>query len=99
MRYLYEKTATYNNVNMFCGSVKPIFYFFKIPRAKIHFTRIRLIVAHVTLTHATLSNRGTARLWERRASCDDRLASSLRSHSIEKSVKSRVFVGKANKEG
>jgi hypothetical protein len=99
MRYSYKKTATYNNINVFYGNAKPIFNFFKIPRVRIYLTRIRLVVAHATLVYATFSNRGTARLWERRASYDDRLASSLRSHSIKKSVRSRVFAGEANEKG
>jgi hypothetical protein len=98
MRYSCKKTATYNNVKVFCGNIKPIFYFFKIPRAKIYFTRIRLVIAHVTLIYATFSNRGTARFWERKTSYGDRLVSSLKSHSIEKSVRSRIFAGKANKK-
>jgi hypothetical protein len=82
-----------------CGNVKPILYLFKIPRARIYPTRIRLIAAHVTLTHATFSNREMARFGKKRASYNDRLVSSSRSHSIEKNIKSRVFAGKANKEG
>jgi hypothetical protein len=62
MRYSCEKTTTYNNVKMFYGNVKSIFHFFKIPRVRKYLTRIRLIAAHVTLTHAILSNRETARL-------------------------------------
>jgi len=98
MRYSYKKIVTYKNVKMFYGSAKLIFYFFKIPRVKIYFTRIRLIVAHVTLAHTTLSNKGTARLKKRKASYSDRLISNSRSHSIEKSVKSRVFAGEINKK-
>jgi hypothetical protein len=99
MRCSCEKTATYNNASMLCGSAKPTLHLSKTPRARIHPTRIRLVAAHATLAHATLSSRGTARLWERRASCDDRLASSLRSHSVEESVRSRVFAGEADEEG
>jgi hypothetical protein len=98
MRYLCEKTATYNNVKMLYGNIKPIFYFSKIPRVRIGFTRIRLITAHVTLAYTTFNNRGTARLWERRTSCGDRLISSLRSYNIEKSVRSRVFANEINKK-
>jgi hypothetical protein len=98
MRYLYKKIVTYKNVRMFCGSAKPTFHLFKTPRVRIYLTRIRLIAAHATLTHTTLSNRGTAKLRERRASYSDRLASSSRNHNIEKSIKSKVFAGKANKK-
>jgi hypothetical protein len=83
---------------MLYDSIKPAFYFFKIPRARIGLTRIRLVIAHVTLAHTTFNSRGTARLKKKRASYSDRLASSLRSHSIEKNVKNRVFAGKANKK-
>jgi hypothetical protein len=62
MRYLCEKIATYNNVKMLYSNVKFIFYFFKIPRVKIYFTRIRLIVTHVTLAHATFNSKKTIRL-------------------------------------
>jgi hypothetical protein len=99
MRCLCEKIATYNNISMLCGSIKPTFHFFKIPRVRIYLTRIRLVVAHVTLIYAILSNRGTARLWERRASCDDRLASSLRNYNVEENVRNRVFAGEVNKKG
>jgi hypothetical protein len=98
MRYLCKKIAIYNNVRMFCESVKSAFYLFKIPRVKIDFTRIRLIIAHVTLAHAIFNNSGTARLKKRRANYSDRLTSSSRSHSIEKSIKSRVFAGKINEK-
>jgi hypothetical protein len=99
MRYLYEKIATYNNIKVLCGNIKPIFYFSKIPRAKKYLTRIRLITAHVTLTHATLNNRKTAKFGKRKASCGDRLTSSLENYSVEKNVKSKVFVNKTNKKG
>ena len=98
MRYSCEKIAIYKNIKMLCGNIKPTLYLFKIPRAKIYITRIRLITAHATLTHATLSSKETARLRKRRASYSDRLVSSLKSHNIEKSVKSRVFASKANKK-
>ena len=84
MRYLYKKTATYNNVRVFCGNAKFIFHFFKIPRAKKYLTRIRLIVTHVTLAHATLNNKETAKLRKRRASYSDRLISSLRNYSVKR---------------
>jgi hypothetical protein len=71
MRYLCEKTVIYKNVKMPCGNVKLILYLFKTPRVRIYFTRIRLIVAHVTLAHATLNNKKTARFRERRASYSD----------------------------
>jgi hypothetical protein len=71
MRYLYKKIATYNNAKVFYGNVKPILNFFKIPRIKIGLTRIRLIIAHVTLAHATFNNRKTIRLGERKASYSD----------------------------
>jgi hypothetical protein len=99
MRYSCKKTVTYKNIRMLCGNVKPILYFFKTPRVRIYLTRIRLVAAHATLIHATLSNRETARLEKRKASYNDRLASSSKSHSIEKSVRSRVFAGKINKKG
>jgi hypothetical protein len=99
MRCLCEKTATYNNVSMLYDNIKFTFHLSKIPRVRIYLTRIRLITAHVTLAHATLSNKRTARLWERKASYDDRLASRLRNHNIEKNVRSRVFANKADKEG
>jgi uncharacterized C2H2 Zn-finger protein len=83
---------------MLCDSVKPALYFFKIPRARIGFTRIRLIIAHVTLAHATLNNRGTARLKKRKASYSDRLASSLKSYSIEENVRSKIFASEINKK-
>jgi hypothetical protein len=98
MRYLYKKTATYNDVRVLCGSVKPTFYLFNIPRVRKYLTRIRLVVAHATLAYAIFSNRGTVRLGERRASYGDRLASSLGSYSVEKSVRSRVFASKINKK-
>jgi hypothetical protein len=94
MRYSCKKTAIYNDVKVFCGSVKPTFYFFNISRARKYLTRIYLIIAHATLAHATLSNRGTARLGKRRASCGDRLASSLGNYSVKKSMRSRVFANK-----
>jgi hypothetical protein len=62
MRYLCEKITIYNNVRMLRGNIKSILYFFKIPRAKIYLTRIRLVVAHAILIYATLSNKRTARL-------------------------------------
>jgi hypothetical protein len=62
MRYLCEKTAIYNNIRVFYGSVKSIFYLSKIPRVRIYLTRIRLVIAHATLTHATFSSKKTARL-------------------------------------
>jgi hypothetical protein len=99
MRYSYKKIAIYKNIRILCGSIKSTFHLFKIPRARIYLTRIRLIAAHATLTHATLSNKETARLKKRRASYNNRLASNSRSHNIKESVKSRVFAGKANKEG
>jgi hypothetical protein len=71
MRYLCEKIITYKNIRMLCGSVKPILYLFKIPRVRIYPTRIRLIVAHVTLVHATFNSKGTARLRKKRASYND----------------------------
>jgi hypothetical protein len=98
MRYSYKKTATYKNARVFCDNAKPILYFSKIPRAKIHFTRIRLVTAHATLAHTTLNNRRTARFKKKRASYSDRLASSSKSHNIEKNVRSRVFAGKVNKK-
>jgi hypothetical protein len=99
MRYSYKKTATYKNVRVFYGNIKPIFYLSKTPRARIYLTRIRLIAAHATLAHATLNNKETARLKKRKASYSDRLVSSSKSHSVEKNVKNRVFAGKANKKG
>jgi hypothetical protein len=99
MRYSYKKTAIYKNVKVLYGSIKPTFHFFKIPRVRIYFTRIRLIAAHATLTHATLNNKKTARLKKKRASYSDRLASSSKSHNIEKNVRNRIFAGKANKKG
>jgi hypothetical protein len=98
MRYLCEKTATYNNTKILCGNAKLILYFSKIPRVKKYFTRIRLITAHVTLTHAILSNEETVRLKKKRASYGDRLASSLESHNVEKNIKSRIFASEINKE-
>jgi hypothetical protein len=98
MRYLCEKTAIYNNVRVFCGSAKPTFYLFKIQRVRIDFTRIRLVIAHVTLAHATFSSRETARFKKKRASCNDRLASSSRNHNVEKNVKNRVFASETNKK-
>jgi hypothetical protein len=98
MRYLCKKIAIYNNIRVLYDSAKPIFYLFKIPRARIDFTRIRLITAHVTLAHATFSNKKTARLKKRRASCNDRLISSSRSYNIEKNMRNRVFANKINKE-
>jgi hypothetical protein len=84
MRYSCEKTAIYNNVKVFCGNAKFTLYLFKIPRARKYLTRIRLVIAHVTLAHATFSNKKTARLKERKASCDDRLTSSLKSYNIKR---------------
>jgi hypothetical protein len=81
-----------------CDSTKPAFYLFKILRVRIGLTRIRLVAAHVTLAYATFNNKGTARLRKRRASYSDRLASSLKNHSIEENIKSRVFAGKVNKK-
>jgi hypothetical protein len=98
MRYSCKKITTYNNIKVFCGNIKPIFHFFKTPRAKKYLTRIRLIITHATLAHATLSSGRTAKFRKRKASCGDRLASNLKSHSVEKSIKSRVFAGKANEE-
>jgi hypothetical protein len=98
MRYSCEKTATYNNVKIFCGNAKSIFYLFNTPRVRKYLTRIRLVIAHATLTHATLSNKKTARFWKRRASCGDRLTSSLKNHSVEKNVRSRVFASKIDKK-
>jgi hypothetical protein len=99
MRYSYKKTMTYNNIRMLCGNIKSILYLFKIPKVKKYLTRIRLIAAHVTLTHAIFNNKETARLEKRRASCGDRLTSSLKNHNIEESMRSRVFANKANKKG
>jgi hypothetical protein len=99
MRYLYEKTAIYKNIKIFCGNAKPILYFFKIPRVRIYSTRIRLVAAHVTLIHATLNNRGTARLEKRKASYSDRLTSSSRSHNVEKSMRNKIFANKINEKG
>jgi hypothetical protein len=98
MRYLYKKTATYNNIRILCDNAKPIFHLSKTPRVRINPTRIRLIIAHVTLAHATLNSKETARLKKKRASYSDRLASSSRSHNIEKNIKNRVFAGKADKK-
>jgi hypothetical protein len=98
MRYSCKKTATYKNIKMLCGNAKPTFYFFKIPRARIDPTKIRLITAHVTLAHATLNNKGTTRLKKRKTSYNDRLASSSKSYNIEKNVRSRVFANKADKK-
>jgi hypothetical protein len=81
-----------------CDNIKPAFYLFKIPRARIGFTRIRLVIAHATLVHATLNNRKTARLRERKASYNDRLVSSLRNYNIEKNVRNKIFAGKINKK-
>jgi hypothetical protein len=99
MRYLCEKTVIYKNIKMLCGNAKPIFHFFKIPRARIYPTRIRLIAAHATLAHTTFSNKETARFRKRRASYSDRLASNSRNHNIEKNIRNRVFAGEANKKG
>jgi hypothetical protein len=98
MRYLCKKTAIYKNVKMLCGNAKPILYLFKTPRARIYLTRIRLIAAYVTLAHTIFSSRGTVRLKKRRASYSDRLASSSRSHNVEKNMKSRVFADKINEK-
>jgi hypothetical protein len=98
MRYSCEKTVIYKNVKILCGSAKPTLHFFKIPRARIYLTRIRLIAAHVTLTHATLNSKGTARLRKRKASYSDRLVSSSRSYSIEKNIRNKIFAGEVNKE-
>jgi hypothetical protein len=98
MRYSYKKTTIYKNAKMLCDNVKPTFHLFKIPRAKIYLTRIRLIAAHATLAHATFNSKGTARLKKRKANCSDRLASSSKSHNVEKSIRNRVFAGKADKE-
>jgi hypothetical protein len=99
MRYLCEKTATYKNVRVFCGNTKPTLHLSKTPKVKIDFTRIRLITAHATLAHATLSNRETARLKKRKTSYNDRLASNLKNHNIEENMRSRVFADKVNKKG
>jgi hypothetical protein len=99
MRYSCEKTATYNNIKMLCGSAKPILHLFKIPRVRIDLTRIRLIAAHATLAHAIFNNRETVRLGKRRANYSDRLASNLKSHNIEESVRSRIFANKVGKKG
>jgi hypothetical protein len=99
MRYSCKKTAIYKNIKVLCGSAKPIFYLFKTPRVRIYFTRIRLIAAHVTLAHATFNSRRTARLKKRKASYNDRLTSSSRSHNVEKNVRSRVFANKINEKG
>jgi hypothetical protein len=98
MRYLYEKTATYNNVKMLYGNIKSILHLSKTPRVRINPTRIRLVAAHVTLIHATLSSRKTAKLRKRRANYSDRLISSSKNHNIEKSIRSKVFAGKINKK-
>jgi hypothetical protein len=98
MRYSCKKTVIYKNIRVFCGNVKPTFYFFKIPRVKIYLTRICLIAAHVTLAYATFNSKETVRLRKRKASYSDRLASSSKSHNVEKSIRSRVFAGKINKE-
>jgi hypothetical protein len=98
MRYSCKKTVIYKNARMLCDNIKPILHLSKIPKAKIYPTRIRLVAAHVTLTHATLNNRRTVRLKKRKASYSDRLASSSRSHNIEKNVKSKVFASKADKK-
>jgi hypothetical protein len=98
MHYLYKKTATYNNAKVFCSNAKSILHLFKIPRARKYLTRIRLVAAHVTLTHATFNNERTARLKKRKASCGDRLALNLESHNIEKNVRNRVFANKTDKE-
>jgi hypothetical protein len=99
MRYSCKKTAIYKNVRVLYDSAKPTFHFSKTSRAKIHLTRIRLVAAHATLAHATLSNKRTVRLKKRRASYNDRLVSNSRSYSVEKSVRSRVFANKTDKEG
>jgi hypothetical protein len=99
MRYSCKKTATYKNVKMLCGSTKPTFHLSKTPRARIDLTRIRLIIAHATLAHATFSNRETARLGKKKANYSDRLVSSSRNYNVEKNVRSRVFAGKINKKG
>jgi hypothetical protein len=99
MRYSCKKTAIYKNTKILCGNAKSTFYLSKTPRARIYLTRIRLVTAHATLIHATLSNRETARFKKRRANYSDRLASSSKSHNIKKSMKSRVFAGEANKKG
>jgi hypothetical protein len=99
MRYSYKKTATYKNAKMLGGSTKPTLHLSKTPRAKIDSTRIRLIIAHATLAHATLNNRRTARLRKRKANYSDRLASNSRSHNIKKNVKSKVFADETNKKG
>jgi hypothetical protein len=99
MYYSCEKTTTYNNIRIFCESAKPAVFFFKSSRVRINLTRIRLITAHVTLAHATLNNRETARFWKKKANYSDRLASSSRNYNIEKNIKSRIFADKANKKG
>jgi hypothetical protein len=98
MRYSYKKTAIYKNVRMLYDNTKPTLYLFKTPRVKIYSTRIRLIAAHVTLAHATLSNKETARFRKRKTNCNDRLASSSRSYNIEENMRSKVFAGKINKK-
>jgi hypothetical protein len=98
MRYSCKKTVIYKNIKVFYGNVKPTFYLSKTPRVRIYPTRIRLVAAHVTLAHTTFNSKRTARLRERKTSYNDRLTSSSRSHSIEKSVKNRVFAGKINKK-
>jgi hypothetical protein len=99
MRYLYKKIVIYKNVKVLYGNVKPTFHFSKIPRVRIYLTRIRLVAAHVTLTHTTFSNKRTARLRERKANYSNRLASSSRNHSIEKSIKNKIFAGETDKKG
>jgi hypothetical protein len=98
MRYLCEKTAIYNNIKIFCSNVKSTFYLFKILRVRKYLTRIRLIITHATLTHATFNNRKTVRLKEKRTSYGDRLASNLENYNIEKNMKSRIFASKINKK-
>jgi hypothetical protein len=98
MRYSYKKTTTYNNIKVFYGNIKPIFYLSKTSRARINLTRIRLIITHATLAHATFNSKKTARLKKKKASYNDRLISSLRNYNVEKSVKNRIFAGKTNKK-
>jgi hypothetical protein len=98
MRYLYKKTAIYKNIRVLYGNIKPTLHLSKIPRARIDLTRIRLITAHATLTHATFNNKKTAKLGKKRASYNDRLISSSKNHNIEKNIRSRVFAGEVNKK-
>jgi hypothetical protein len=84
MRYSCKKTATYNNAKIFYGNAKSTLHLSKTPRAKKYPTRIRLITTHVTLAHATLNSEKTARLRKRKASCGDRLTSSLKSHNVKR---------------